>query len=301
MTADTPRVSVIIPHLNTPALLARCLASVQAQTLDTGRAEIIVVDNGSDAAPTDICAGAGALLLHEPAPGPGLARNRGVAVARAPVLAFIDADCRATPGWLQALVNAVEAMPANPVGGEIKIELATPPHMTGIEAYESVFGFRQRLYIEQKQFSVTANLGMAASIFAQVGPFGGIEIAEDLDWGRRAHALGFTTRYVPQMLVWHPARNNFDALARKWQRHIRHDWQAAGGQASARWWLKALALALSGPVEALRLLTSDRLQGAGNRWRGIGVLLRLRLFRATEMWRQARTRHGSAPPVWNRT
>jgi len=295
-----PRVSVIIPHLNTPGLLARCLASLTSQTLDHGRAEIIVVDNGSTSTPEAICAAAGARLCHEPAPGPGLARNRGAAAAMAPVLAFIDADCVAAPGWLQTLVTALEQTPLQPVGGDIRIAVAAPPRMTGIEAYESVFGFRQHMYIRARRFSVTANLGMTAEVLTRVGPFGDIDIAEDLDWGQRAHALGHATRFVPDMLVWHPARDDMAALRRKWQRHIRHEFQASGARAGPAWWLKALALALSGPLESGRLLTSDRLHGAGNRLRGIGTLVGIRLFRAAEMVRIARAPGQAAAPVWNR-
>ncbi len=298
-----PRVSVIIPHLNTPDALARCLTSVAGQALDRGEAEILVVDNGSTAPMADVRAAfPGVRWLSEPRPGPGLARNRGIAAARGTALAFIDADCRADAGWLQTAVAAIEADPDRAlVGGDIRIDVGDPARLTGIEAYEAVFGFRQRLYIEQKQFSVTANLAMAPAVAAAVGPFGGIELAEDLDWGQRAHRLGYATRYLPAMRVWHPARPDFAALARKWQRHIRHDWAAhlAAGHPGWRWRARALALLLSVPVEAIKLFTSDRLRGLGNRWRGVGTLARIRAFRAREM-RRVMTAPVDAGAVWNR-
>ena len=111
MAAPCPRVSVIIPHLNSPRLLARCIASVLAQKLDHGTADIIVVDNGTprdDLAPLMSVAGSAVQFLYEPIPGPGPARNRGIAAARAEVVALIDADRWAEPGWLQAAVDAVE-------------------------------------------------------------------------------------------------------------------------------------------------------------------------------------------------
>ena len=46
ISVGLPRVSVIIPHLNTPELLVRCLQSVAGQRIDYGWFEIIVVDNG---------------------------------------------------------------------------------------------------------------------------------------------------------------------------------------------------------------------------------------------------------------
>ncbi len=284
-----PRVSVIIPHLNTPELLTNCLASVTAQTLDRGTAEIIVVDNGSSVDLSGVRAAFPQVqFLAEPQPGPGLARNRGAAAATGGVLAFIDADCRAAPGWLQAAVEAVEADPGRGVfGGDIRIDFADPAHPTDIEAFEAVFGFRQKMYIETRHFSVTANLAMDPAVLAAVGGFAGIDRAEDLDWGQRAHALGYVTRYCPAMRVFHPARDSLAALQTKWRRLIRHDWNAhaASGRSLWRWRARAAALVAAVPVEVVRFFRSDRISGAGNIWRGTLVLARMRWFRATEMLR----------------
>ena len=60
-----------------------------------GRAEVIVVDNGSRVLPEAVVAAYPAVrLVAEPTPGPGPARNRGAALARAPLLVFADADCK---------------------------------------------------------------------------------------------------------------------------------------------------------------------------------------------------------------
>lgn len=301
MTAvGQPRVTVIIPHLNTPEALAKCLDSVLSQTLDHGEAEIIVVDNGSREPLASVQAAyPGVRWLVELEPGPGPARNLGISAARSDTLAFIDADCRAAPGWLQAAVDAVESTPGDAVvGGDVRIDFVDPAHLTGIEAYEAVFGFRQKMYIEERRFSVTANLAMAKPVHAAVGPFAGIAVAEDLEWGQRAHAAGYPVRIVPAMRVYHPARPTMAALKAKWQRHIRHDWNSRQ-MSLARWLGRSIALVLSIPVEAPKLLLSDRLNGIANRLRGIGVFARIRVFRAAEMLRVMRTPTGDAD-FWNR-
>lgn len=302
-SAAPPRIAVIIPHLNTPALLARCLASVTAQRLDHGSPEIIVVDNGSTMPLDAVFAAFPAVrFTAEARAGPGLARNQGAALTLAPALAFIDADCRAAPGWLQAAVDAIEAAPDTAVvGGEIRIDFAEPASPTAIEAYEAVFGFRQQLYISKKHFSVTANLAMARAVHVAVGPFAGIDTAEDLDWGHRAHAAGFPTRYLPAMRVYHPARDDFAALARKWQRLIRHDWNAhvAAGRPKWRWQARAAALVAAVPPESGRMFTSDRIAGFGNRFAGAGVLARIRWFRAREMLRVMSATAETGGAFWN--
>jgi glycosyltransferase involved in cell wall biosynthesis len=304
-TAPCPRVSVIIPHLNTPDALDKCLASVTSQALADGEAEIIVVDNGSTVSIAAVQARYPMVrFLAEPVPGPGPARNHGIGAARSVVLAFIDADCRAAPGWLQTAVDAVTAAPGRAVvGGDIRIDFADPARLTPIEAYEAVFGFRQQMYIETKRFSVTANLAMDRAVHAAVGPFAGIDKAEDLDWGRRAHALGYATRYVPAMRVYHPARPDFVALERKWQRHIRHDWNDHGKSGAAAWgWrLRAVAMLASIPVETIKLFRSDRIAGLRNRGVGVSMLVRIRWFRCTEMLRVMGASGEGGGDFWNRS
>lgn len=300
-----PRVSVIIPHFQMPDALRRCLDSVVAQRLDHGHAEIIVVDNNSATFPEAVARDYPAVrFLRQPQPGPGLARNTGVAAARAPVLAFIDADCRAEAGWLQAAVSAVEPDPdRNIVGGDVRIDFRNAPQLTALEAYEAVFAFRQQFYIEKRQFSGTGNLAMGPAVHAAVGPFGGIDIAEDADWGQRAHAAGFRTRYLAPMRIYHPARTSFAELQRKWQRHIAHDLHShrAAGRPAWRWTLQSLLVLASIPVHAPRLFTSDRLSGLGNRWRGLGILVRIRLWRVAEMRRAARRAVVSGGSFWTGT
>jgi GT2 family glycosyltransferase len=304
--ADRPRVSVIIPHFNMPEALERCLASVKRQHLDHGHAEIIVVDNGSTERPASLVAARHpeVRFLSEPTPGPGPARNTGVAVATAPLLAFIDADCRADAGWLQAAVDGVAAAgQRGVVGGDVRIDFIDSRHLTGIEAYEAVFAYRQKMYINREHFSGTGNLAMAAPVHAAVGPFAGIDIAEDRDWGRRATAAGYHIRYIAGMRVFHPARETFESLERKWRRHIRHQWneRLTEGRAALPWMVRALAMIASIPVDGVRLLLSDRLSGLANRLRGIGILARIRWFRAREMLAVIRTADNSGATWRNET
>lgn len=302
--SQPPRVSVIIPHYNMPDALDRCLASVAGQAV-AGGIEIIVVDNGSTVGPEAVIARyPGVRLLSERTPGPGPARNTGAAAATAEILAFIDADCRADAGWLEAAVGAVEAGGGREVvGGDVRIDFVDPGHITPIEAYEAVFAYRQKLYIEKQGFSGTGNLAMHRDVFERVGPFAGIGLAEDRDWGRRATAAGIRIIYVPAMRIFHPARPDYASLQVKWQRHIAHDWAThrAAGRPDWRWWLKAAAMPASVLADGVGLLFSDRLSGLGNRWQGLGVLARLRLYRGGEMRRVMAAGGSDAGHHWQAT
>lgn len=302
--SQPPRVSVIIPHYNMPDALDRCLASVAGQAV-AGGIEIIVVDNGSTVGPEAVIARyPGVRLLSERTPGPGPARNTGAAAAAAEILAFIDADCRADAGWLEAAVGAIEAGGGREViGGDVRIDFVDPGHITPIEAYEAVFAYRQKLYIEKQGFSGTGNLAMHRDVFERVGPFAGIGLAEDRDWGRRATAAGIRIIFVPAMRIFHPARPDYASLQVKWQRHIAHDWAThrAAGRPDWRWWLKAAAMPASVLADGVGLLFSDRLSGLGNRWQGLGVLARLRLYRGGEMRRVMAAGGSDAGHHWQAT
>lgn len=283
--AAVVRISVVIPHLNQPEALARCLASLAAGSAAPD--EIVVVDNGSPAPPQKICDAAGARLLHEPEPGPGPARNRGVAETTGEILAFIDADCLADPGWIAAIRAAFADPAAEILGGDVRIACADPARPTLLEAYESVYAYRMDRYIAEQGFTGTGNLAVRRQVLAAVGPFRGRDVAEDRDWGQRATRAGHDLRYVPGMRVYHPARRDFAELARKWDRHVAHDYAAFRARPGGRalWAGRALALALSPPAELPRILASDRIGGARARLLAWTCLARVRLYRARVMAR----------------
>jgi GT2 family glycosyltransferase len=277
-------ISVIIPHLDQPELLRVCLTSLSSQTGTSHQAEIIVVDNGSKSPPVEVCARFPAVtLLSEPVPGPGPARNRGVAYASGDILAFIDADCVAGNGWLSQIERQFSSDPQMAIlGGDVRIACEDPDRLTLLEAYESVFAYRMKEYIAKQGFTGTGNLAMRAKIFAVVGPFGGIDVAEDRDWGQRALRLGFRTRYCPSMVVYHPARKTLGELARKWDRHTAHDF--ARIRARRAWWplwvLRAAAVAASPVAEVVRIGLSDRLHGLRSRVLAFAGVVVVRIYRA---------------------
>lgn len=298
----TNRISVVIPHLNQPAMLGRCLASLKAghRTPD----EIIVVDNGSGQLPQEICAAYPEVqLLQEPTPGPGPARNRGVAQATGDILAFIDADCLADPGWLAAAEAAMEDPAAEILGGDVRIAYTDPAHLTQLEAYESIYAYRMDRYIAREGFTGTGNLVVRRAVLEAVGPFAGLSVAEDRDWGQRATKAGHKIRYIAGMKVYHPARARFSELRQKWDRHMAHDFVRAREKSAGRlrWAAKMLAMGVSPLAELPRILMSDRIQGLRARALAFIGLARIRFYRAGMMaWLLAGGDPEQLSGRWNR-
>ncbi len=277
-------ISVIIPHLNQPEMLGLCLASLTRQPDPKLSVEIIVVDNGSKELPVEVCSAfPNVILLSQAVPGPGPARNLGVSSASGNILAFIDADCVAGDGWLTEIEHQFSADPMKCIlGGDVRIGCENPNQPTLLEAYESVFAYRMKEYISNQGFTGTGNLAVRAEVFKAVGEFGGIDIAEDRDWGQRALKRGYRTHYCERMIAYHPARRTFSELAVKWQRHTAHDFARIKGKAGwrLRWIFRAGAVLLSPVAEIWRICSSNRLSG----WRARGLafagLLLIRSYRA---------------------
>jgi glycosyltransferase involved in cell wall biosynthesis len=285
--AEVADLTVVIPHLDAPEALACCLASLAAERNRSGlNIAAIVVDNGSARRPEVVCAAHDFVrLLDEPEPGPGPARNRGTRLVETEIVAFLDGDCYALPGWATAILGFFRAHPETSViGGDVRIACVDPNRPTAIEAYESVYGYRFWLYVSRDHYTGTGNMAVRRAAFSQVGDFAGIHIAEDVDWGHRATRLGHRIDYVPEMAVETPARDSFAQLARKWDRHIGHELaKVEGGAWRLPWGLRALALAASPIPETLRILRSDRITGLRQRGLAWTCLTRIRLYRCGRM------------------
>lgn len=191
-------VSVVIAARDAAATLPAALEALAAQER-VPAFEVLVVDDGSTDATAVIAAAhpvVTALLTGE-GEGPGAARNAGVAAARAPVVAFTDADCAPAPGWLAAGLTAL-AEGADVVQGRVEPAGPSGPWDRTV----SVAG-PSPLY-------ETANLFVDAELFRTAGGFEpwlrprrSKELAEDVWLGWRLRRRGARVAYAPNARVHH--------------------------------------------------------------------------------------------------
>lgn len=283
MASKMAEISVIIPHYNDVVSLDACLTAIGIQTMDPARFEVVVADNMSpidDAALAKIVAGR-AKIVRASEKGAGPARNVGVAASGGTILAFTDCDCVPEPGWLEAGVSALAR--GDVVGGQMTVSVANERAMTGAEAFERVFAFDNRSYVEQKGFTVTANLFCRRATFDAVGPFR-VGVSEDVDWCHRAVAAGNTLVYAEDAGVAHPARADWTQLKRKWARMNAEGFGLAAARPGGRlrWLAKSAAMPASILAHAPRVLASPALPDARARMMALGTLARLRLWRSAD-------------------
>jgi glycosyltransferase involved in cell wall biosynthesis len=266
--AELPTVSIVVPVLNDPDRLARCLAALDDQTYPAHLVEVVVVDNGSrpDALPS-LPEDTRFRLLREPSAGSYAARNTGLAAANGEVLAFTDSDCTPHVDWVEQGVRAIAASSADAVGGAILLTFpAGAEPRNGPELYEAVHGFPQQRYVERDGFAATANMFARASAFERVGPFDAdLQSGGDTQWGRRLTGSGLRLAYAPLARVDHPARSSWRELTRKSRRVA--DGLASQQQRTARGVVRAVVLELRAAARAWRP-TRQPVSISWDRWRG---------------------------------
>ncbi|WP_062530231.1 glycosyltransferase family A protein [Demequina rhizosphaerae] len=107
MTA--PEATVVIPTLERPDDLTRCLEGIAQQTAPP--AEVVVVIQDHDDRSRAVAARFGARTAVVDRPGLAAALARGIAAVDTPVIAFIDDDAVPRTCWLRRIVEAYEAQP----------------------------------------------------------------------------------------------------------------------------------------------------------------------------------------------
>jgi GT2 family glycosyltransferase len=218
--------SVIVPVRDGATMLPGLLESLQMQTLPSDRFEVIVVDNGSRDDGASVARAKGATVLEDSIPGRARARNRGAAAAAGNRLAFIDADCVANPGWLEALAGCAGSKPL--IAGPVILTTGEPPNK--VERFERLWRFAQEAWVQQG-WAATANLLVERDAFETIGGFDEAyrSIGEDADFCIRASRQGFELGYCPEAEVRHAGED------RMWPMLKRCFWHGySSAQASRR-------------------------------------------------------------------
>ena len=196
--------------------LVRCLRSLQAA--DHAGDEIIVMDNASSDGTADLVEAtfpAVRVIRSATNVGFGQGNNLAAAQAQGTILAFLNPDTVVEPGWLDALIAALDASPQ--VGlATSKILLREDPehintcggemHLTGLHLCRGMGQARAEL---AECATVGAVSGAAfvvrRELFQQLGGFDGsfFLYMEDTDLSFRVRLAGYTCLYVPDSVIYH--------------------------------------------------------------------------------------------------
>lgn len=215
---DVPLVSVIIPNWNGMKYLPGCLDALRGQTFRDF--EVLLIDNGS----TD----GSAEFVSEKYPetriislgsnlGFSRAVNAGVRESRGGIVALLNNDTSAEPGWIESGVRALES---NPGAGIIASRVVFMDRPDVIDSagdeyapWGAVFNRGHGRPADENEFRTSREIfGMCASaafirraVFDDIGLFEESFFAyyEDLDFNLRARLRGWKCVYTPEAVVRH--------------------------------------------------------------------------------------------------
>jgi len=203
----SPLVSVIIPVRNAQRSIGLLLDSVARIEYPSSQIEVIIVDNGSTDDTRGVVARYPVVMLEETAIRSSYAaRNRGIARARGEILAFTDADCLVTPGWIREGIRLVEDGSADLVGGRVEFFLSAG--QPAAEIFDAASHMHSEDLVAAGKGAATANLFVRADVARRVGPFPEtVRSGGDMIWTKSAVTMGFRLAYAANAVVRHPARN----------------------------------------------------------------------------------------------
>jgi len=204
-------IATIVCAYNEARFLPACLYSLKAQTRTPD--DLIVVNNAStdDTGPVARQV-PGATVVDEPEKGLVVARERARRVARADVLAYVDADCRAPLQWLERVERRFEREP--------RLVAVTGPYRFYDWDYtgRALIRLYDMLVAPPTHAMVHRALGIGAILYggnfavrrdalARIGGFDRrIEFhGEDTNLGRRLTPIG-RVAICPECWVWTSAR-----------------------------------------------------------------------------------------------
>lgn len=180
--------------------------------------EVILVDNASvDGTPERVRAAHPEVRVVENAANAGFgpANNQAAALASAPVLVLLNTDALVQPGWLPALLGALDAPGTGAVvpmllhldgtlqeaGALLAADGTVIAHGDGADADDPAYRFPRAV-----DFGAAACMAVRADLFAQLGGFDdryAPAYYEDADLCLRLRAAGWATRYAPAARVVH--------------------------------------------------------------------------------------------------
>ncbi len=202
-------VNVIIAARNEAAMLGECLQALQKQDYPAEQVTIFVVDNGSSDDTSKVAAHYGCRVLSHPQPGAAGARNLGVAAGSGDLLAFLDAHCVVSTGWIRQMADTLGDADVGACQGAIVsrgLDSRVDAYVTSSArlSNEGVLDDTVRAKYNLYPWILSGNSMVRRDVFTSIGGFNPhLSACEDVDLGWRIVLAGFRLVYANSAVATH--------------------------------------------------------------------------------------------------
>lgn len=209
-----PEISVVIPHKNNFDKLLLCIDALKNQSYNQDLIEIIIIDNGSKNSYfkklKELSRESNFILQLETISGSYAARNRGLKIAKGEYIAFTDSDCIPNPDWIEkGIYELKKSSNVDIIAGNMKLSFKKDEEPNTFELFEKIYYYKQEINVKNN-FAATANIFTRERVIKDVGLFNqNLKSNGDREWCYRAVSKGYKIRYYEDLIINHPARNNF--------------------------------------------------------------------------------------------
>jgi len=195
-----PSVTVVIPTLNEEGYIARCLTALKAIDYPSQKMEIRVVDNYSDDQTPRIASSLGVRVIEAERKTVAYSRNAGALDVRTELIAFLDADCLPSPGWMK---QAVKHFTSTHVAAAGSYPAVLDGESNELQKAWAALCRREKEGVHEVDWLPTANLVVRTAYFKRIGGFNeSLATCEDADLGYRLRSQGVVV-YDPWITVYH--------------------------------------------------------------------------------------------------
>lgn len=207
------KVSVVVPTRNRPDQIGPCVASILSNAAPAF--ELVVVDQ------SDTDASGRALQAYRSDPrlryeasttrGAAAARNVGIRLSSAPLIAFTDDDCRVPADWVSRIQSVFES---ERTAGVLFGRVAIPDELKGT-GFAADYEPQKREYLgaypaATDTWGIGANMSVRRTVFEDIGVFDVVlgpgapfKAGEEVDFAIRAIAAGWKIVNPVEVTLFH--------------------------------------------------------------------------------------------------
>jgi glycosyltransferase involved in cell wall biosynthesis len=215
------KISVYIPCYNAEKFIIKAVKSILNQTLVPD--EVLVIDDGCTDRSIELITGFPVTVIDMGSnQGLAAARNRAYKVARNELIASIDADCEASPTWLEELLHGLPGDCVGTGGKTIEVNQVHPADRWRAQHMPLHWG--DMSLVNPKVIYGSNQLFRKSPIF-RVGLLDSTKVADDYKVGfedyeltQKLYSAGYKLFYNPKAIVYHLKMDEPASIIRQYWR-----------------------------------------------------------------------------------